>query len=84
MTEQELIDSGFTKVYIPIEESGDKTNYWYYTYDLSDNITLISSDSDSSKENWSVMLFEDDIEINDINDIRNLIDIFGKYKNKLP
>lgn len=80
MTEQELIDSGFIKNYIPVEESGDRTDYWYYTYDLSDNITLISSDSESSKENWSVMLFEDDIEVTDINDIRNLIDIFGKYK----
>jgi hypothetical protein len=80
MTEQELVDNGFTKIYIPIEESGDRTDYWYYTYDLSDNITLISSDSESSKENWKVMLFEDDIEVTDINDIKNLIDIFGKYK----
>jgi hypothetical protein len=55
MKEKDIVDFGFEKVDVPVEESGDKTDYYYYKYDLSDSITLVSVASDEAKDdNWYV------------------------------
>lgn len=60
MTEQDLINLGFKKENVSVEESGADA-YHYYTYDLSDNdlnFCLISSANDEAKDdNWYVELF---------------------------
>ena len=46
MTEQELQSLGFNKVCVPVEESGDAKNYYYYSLSLSGDAILISDAND--------------------------------------
>jgi len=81
MKEIELEEVGFTKRYISKEESGDKTSYHYYTYDLSESISLTSCPSDKVKNDyWTVYIDTDDVTIDDIADICMLIHLFNKWK----
>lgn len=83
MRESELIEEGFERVDVPIQESGDKTDYYYYKYNLSDHDILISSTSDDAAEkNWIVYLNENDFNIRDIEDIQALIALFKKWSKK--
>ena len=79
MTEDELIDLGFEKTIIPVEESGAEKDYWYYTLNIGD-VTLMSSDNeDSGKKNWVVELFDTGPWIKDFEDLETLIRILKKY-----
>ena len=58
LTEQELIDLGFSCYQETPESSGSKRNWHYYSYDVKD-IALISNDSDDAKKKgWKVYLFD--------------------------
>ena len=58
LTEQEIIDLGFTRYDEPPESSGSKRNWHYYALDIKD-VSLISNDSDiSKKRGWQVYLFD--------------------------
>ena len=55
MTEQDLIDLGFTKVDINDSESQNGYDYHYYTLEVFDNLTLSSVDSDEVKDHqWFI------------------------------
>lgn len=76
MTEDELLELEFIKRHVPVEESGDQFDYHYYTYALTPNINLVSTTNDESgKKNWKVSV---DYwgEINNVDDISALINIF--------
>jgi hypothetical protein len=47
LTEEKLIELGFEKIIVPVEESLDDYEYYYFTYELFDNeclMTIQSSD----------------------------------------
>ena len=46
MTENELTDLGFNKVEVNNLESQNGYDYYYYTFDIFNNLTLISVDND--------------------------------------
>jgi len=55
MTEQELIDLGFNRVEVNNLESQNGYDYYYYTFDVFNNLTLSSVDSDRvENEDWHV------------------------------
>jgi hypothetical protein len=55
MTEQQLIDLGFNKVEVKDSESQNGYDYFFYTLDVFNNLTLMSVDSDQVKDgNWYV------------------------------
>jgi hypothetical protein len=55
MTEQDLIDLGFTKVDINDSESQNGYDYHYYNLEVFDNLTLSSVDSDEVKDDqWFI------------------------------
>jgi hypothetical protein len=55
MKENDLIDLGFNKVEVTNSESQNGYDYYYYTFEVFDNLTLISVDSDSvENEEWYV------------------------------
>ena len=55
MTEQQLIDLGFNEVEVKDSESQNGYDYFFYTLDVFNNLTLMSVDSDQVKdENWYV------------------------------
>ena len=45
MTEEELIEEGFERIDILIEESGDKNDYHYYIFSFGNGFTLYSSEN---------------------------------------
>ena len=59
MTEEDLINLGFQKVDVPDSESQNGYDYYYYKLKLMDDLVLVSSDSDTVKNNtWQVKNFE--------------------------
>jgi hypothetical protein len=78
MTEDNLIELGFKRIDVPVEESGDKEDYHYYNYKLSDDINLVSSDStESGKRNWVVSV---DYwgRMENVDDVSMIIDFFKR------
>ena len=59
MTEKELIDLGFNKIDVQDIESDNGYDYYYYSYDVFDNLMLISNDSDRAQnDQWTVYNLE--------------------------
>ena len=55
MTEQDLIDLGFTKTMVTHEESNNGYDYYYYSLDLMEGLHLDSNDNDQITSNgWEV------------------------------
>jgi hypothetical protein len=81
MKEQDLLDLGFNRYDVSAEESGDKS-YFYFTYNVTDELCLISTDSDEAKRSgWYVELFDyDNIEISNLEDLKTLIDVIERNK----
>ena len=83
MRESELIEEGFKRVDVPVEESGDKTDYYYYKYNLGLHDILVSTSStEASQKNWEVYLNENYFAIRDIEDVQTLIALFNKWSKK--
>ena len=56
MTESDLTNLGFNKVEVNDLESQNGYDYFYYTLEIFDNLTLCSVDSDRVQDgNWYVM-----------------------------
>ena len=81
MKEQDLIDLGFNRYDVSAEESGDKP-FFYFTYNITDELCLISSDNDEAERNgWYVELFDyDDIKFTSLEDLKTLIDVIERNK----
>ena len=59
MTEQDLIDLGFTKTIVTDEESNNGYDYYYYFLNLMEGLSLDSTDSDhSTTHGWEVRNYE--------------------------
>jgi hypothetical protein len=80
MTEEELINEGFEKVYVDKEESGNKDDYYYYTYELAIDTSIITCANDEAKNGWYAY---SDIDlsgrITDIEDVRILKQLIEKW-----
>ena len=80
MREEELIEEGFQRIDVLIEESGDKTDYYFYNLNLNDDVVLTSStNEDSAIKNWVVYLNNDHIVIKNIEDLQTLIALVKKF-----
>lgn len=83
MKEQDLIDLEFVKKVITTEESDCSNEWYYYTYDITKNLTLISNDSDDAeKNNWYVEFCDPEVDIRftNIREIAKLIIILENAK----
>ena len=81
MKEQDLIDLGFKRYDASAEDSGD-VPFYYQTYDITDELCLISSDDgEAKKDGWSVEMFDyDGIKFTSIEDLKTLINVIEKNK----
>jgi hypothetical protein len=80
MKEYELIDEGFEKVDQLTEETGDKTDYYYYQLEINPDFVLMSDASDEiTNDQWKVYCYESGITIRDIEDVQVLVALFGKW-----
>ena len=85
MREKHLIDLGFERVDVTAKESGNPTDWYYYTYDFTKDVliggfSLISSDNEEAEKNgWYVELLEnDDIRFTKAKDLKKLIELINK------
>jgi len=83
MKEQDLIDLGFERTDVPSGEWGDEA-FYYYRYEITDELCLISSGSDEFKKSGLyVELCEyGDIEITNLKGLKTLIGIVERNKKK--
>jgi hypothetical protein len=59
MTEQYLIKLGFDRIDVTAGESGYPEDWYYYTYDLTNHLSLISCDNNEAKKSgWYVEIFD--------------------------
>lgn len=81
MTEQQLIDAGFHKVMVPVAESGNKKDYYYYALNINKNISFLSCANDEAVDNnWSVSIdMLEDIEVSDMPELEVFINLIKKW-----
>jgi hypothetical protein len=78
MTEQEIIDLGFEKTIVPAEESGELTDFYYYSRDI-EHICLISNSNDELVNgDWFIEILEGGIRFFNSDDVRQLISLLEK------
>ena len=83
MIEQTLKDLGFERTLVPIEESGDDRDFYYYTLDIGDICLISNDDEEAKKDGWKVSIFDfPSIEISDYNDLAALINILESNLKK--
>ena len=80
MTEKEIQMLGFERNYVSSFESGSNA-YYYYTLDIVNGLSFISSASDEGDE-WSIRFFNTnpDIIIHDFANAQKLINEICRYK----
>ena len=84
MKQQELTEAGFNKVIVTKEESGDKNDYYYYSYEINSDVILVSNGSDEINNNqWKVYEHSWGVAMTDIEDVILIIDLFKKW-SKIP
>jgi hypothetical protein len=79
MTEQDIIKLGFERVDVSAKESDYSRNRYYYTYDFTQGLSLISCDNEEAKNSgWHVEIFEaDDIKFKTAEDLEELIEYYS-------
>jgi hypothetical protein len=83
MREEELIEEGFERIDVTIEESGNEKDYYYYRYTFGNGFSMYSTENDNSPKNkWIVSFDEFADNIVDIEDVQILIALFKKWKKK--
>ena len=86
MKEQDLIDLMFKKSYVtdfyPEHKDSELKPYYYYTYNITDELCLISTDNAEAERNgWYVELFDyENIEFRNLEDLKTLIDVIERNK----
>jgi hypothetical protein len=84
MKQQELTEAEFDKIIVTKEESGDKNDYYYYSYEINSDVILVSNGSDEINNNqWKVYEHSWGVAMTDIEDVVLIIDLFKKW-NKIP
>ena len=79
MKEQDLIDLGFERTNVSAEESGDNP-FYYYTYNITNELCLISSDNEEAEKNgWFVEIFDyNGIKFTNVEDLKALMDVIKR------
>jgi len=82
MTENELTDLGFNKVEVNDLESQNGYDYYYYTLDIFNNLTLISVDNDRVEgENWYVYNLDwpDQFKLQTVDQVQQFLSSVGHF-----
>ena len=85
MTENELTDLGFNKVEVNDLESQNGYDYYYYTLDIFNNLTLISVDNDRVEgENWYVYNLDwpDQFKLQTVDQVQQFLSSVGHFSSR--
>jgi hypothetical protein len=79
---QDLLNLGFTEEYSTPEESGTEKGFYYYTYQINEDspcLLITNSNDECVDDNYIVEFFDYlDIEIKDLNDLKELVAIIKR------
>ena len=78
MTEQELMDLDFEKVWVMREESDNKNDYYYFRKELIEDFTI---EADYIEGELTVFVVEPSFIVWNLQHLKELIDVFSKIKN---
>ena len=80
--EHDLIDLGFEKILVSKHESGHDDDFYYYTYVVSRDTSLITNADDEAKlGRWQVFIFDDDyLYFDEIEPLTNFLTSFKYVK----
>jgi hypothetical protein len=84
MTQQQLKDLGFNKVEINDSESQNGYDYFFYTLDVFNNLTLMSVDSDQvENENWYVYNLDwpDQFRLQTVDQVQHFLHSVGHFSS---
>lgn len=85
MTENDLTNLGFNKVEINDLESQNGYDYYYYTLDIFNNLTLISVDNDRVEgENWYVYNLDwpDQFRLQTVGQVQEFLHSVGHFSSR--
>lgn len=84
MRKEDLEETGFERVFVSKEESGNMNDYFYYKYEINSDVILTSIESDMINNNqWKVYEHSWGVAMTDIDDVLTLINLFKKW-SKIP
>jgi hypothetical protein len=84
MRKEDLEETGFERVFVSKEESGNQKDYFYYKYEINSDVILTSNESDMINNNqWKVYEHSWGVAMTDIDDVLTLINLFKKW-SKIP
>lgn len=78
MTEQELQEAGFERVFVPHSESQNGYDYHFYTKELWDDISLFA-DRKNPEDHWCIECYQiTGLKIKDISDFYIFANVLDK------
>jgi len=80
MTEQELMDLDFEKVWVMTEESDNKDDYYYFRKELIEDFTI---EADYIEGTLTAFSGDPNFVVWDLQTLKELIDVFSKIKNAI-
>jgi hypothetical protein len=82
MTEEIFKKLGFERTDVPIEESGNDEDFYYYTLDIGDICIMSSADYEAAEKGWEAFIFDSNtMNIKGEGDLEDLVRIIRNNTN---
>jgi hypothetical protein len=82
MTEEIFKKLGFERTDVPIEESGNDEDFYYYTLDIGDICIMSSADYEATEKGWEAFIFDSNtMNIKGSGDLEDLVRIIRNNTN---
>lgn len=78
ITDESLIGLGFIRTNVSKEESGYDEDYYYYTYDITEYLSLISNSNIDAKDGYKVDIFDYNVGTSNLRVLTELLHILSK------
>jgi hypothetical protein len=82
MTEEIFEKLGFERTDVPIEESGNDEDFYYYTLDIGDICIISNADYEAAEKGWEAFIFDSNtMNIKGEGDLEDLVRIIRNNTN---
>ena len=82
MTEEIFEKLGFERTDVPIEESGNDEDFYYYTLDIGDICIISNADYEAAEKGWEAFIFDSNtMNIKGEGDLEDLVRIIKNNTN---
>ncbi len=82
MTEDIFEKLGFERTDVPMEESGNDEDFYYYTLDIGDICIISNADYEATEKGWEAFIFDSNtMNIKGSGDLEDLVRIIRNNTN---